>query len=122
MKRTLIYRTKERHRYMSKDSRSGKKYGGTHTSLIPLAAVICDVAHQSPFVTKISPGFIKAGLRSVGGQRRIKISSDKTSLLLSIRDNASHQEVRIYASNIEGVKTVIAQFARSILVKVTHQK
>jgi hypothetical protein len=107
---------------MSKDSRSGKKYGGSHTSLIPLAAVICDIAHQSPSVTKISPGFIKAGLKSVGGQRRIKIASDKTHILLSIRDNASHQEVRVYADDVEAVKLMIAQGARSEGIQITLSK
>lgn len=104
---------------MSKDSRSGKKYGGSHTSLIPAAALICDLVHKLPSVTKISPGFIKAGLRSVNGQRRVKITSDKTHILLSIRDNASHQEVRVYAIDPETTAHIIATTIKKAGLAVT---
>lgn len=57
-----------------KYSRSGGKYTGNHTTLSPLAATVCDIANKCDVVTKISPGFLKAGLRSVNGQRRVKIT------------------------------------------------
>lgn len=104
---------------MSKDSRSGKKYGGSHTSLIPAATLVCDAIHKLPTVTKISPGFIKAGLRSVNGQRRIKITHDKTHILLSIRDNASHQEVRVYATDTEATARIIAIMIKKMGLAVT---
>ncbi len=105
---------------MSKDSRSGKKYGGSHTSLIPAATLVCDLVHKIPSVTKISPGFIKAGLRSVNGQRRVKITCDKTHILLSIRDNASHQEVRVYANDVEATADLIATEVKKIGLAVTR--
>lgn len=95
-----------------KDSRAGGKYTGNHTTLIPAAALICDIAHVCSAVTRISPGFIKSGLRSVSGKRRIKITEREGSLLLSIRDNTSHQEVHVYATDVQAAKLAIARGAQ----------
>lgn len=105
-----------------KDSRSGGKYGGGHTTLIPAAAVVCDAAHASPHVTKISPGFIKAGLRSVSGRRRVKINDCGEGLLLSVRDNTSHQEVRVYVSNIHLARLDISRGARNAGLHIAFNK
>lgn len=94
---------------MSKDSRSGGKFTGNHTTLIPAARVVCDVANACPSVTKITPGFIKGGLRPVNGQRRVKIIERGRALLLSIRDNASHQEVYVYTNDMRATKLAIAR-------------
>jgi len=107
---------------MSKDSRAGKKYGGSHTSLIPAAALVCDAIHKLPAVTKISPGFIKAGLRSIGGQKRVKITKHQTHLLLSIRDNISHQEVRVYASDVEQTAVLIHEIVSRMSFSITKTK
>lgn len=98
---------------MSKYSRSGGKYSGNHTTLIPAAAIVCDIANNCVWVTKISPGFIKAGLKSANGHRRVKISDDGKNILLSVRDNASHQEIWIYASNRQEAILAIARGARN---------
>ena len=106
----------------NKHSRAGGKYTGNHTSLIPLAALLCDIAYTCPAVTKISPGFIKAGLRSVSGQRRVKITQDVSGILLAVRDNASHQEVRIYAIDVAAAILAITRGAKleHILVIVAN--
>lgn len=85
---------------MSKHSRSGGKFTGNHTTLIPLASSVCDIAAACECITKITPGFIKAGLKSVNGQRRVKITEKDGGILLSIRDNKSHQLVYVYSHNI----------------------
>lgn len=103
----------------NKYSRSGGKYSGNHTTLIPAAAIACDVANACPSVTRISPGFIKAGLRSVQGQRRVKITERENALLLSIRDNTSHQEVWIYGSDRKAAKRAIARGVRKANFHVT---
>lgn len=97
---------------MSKDSRSGGKFSGNHTTMIPAAAIVADVTHKCPFVTNISPGFIKAGLRSVSGHRRVKISDDGSSIRLSVRDNTSHQELHVHSKNMQASKLAIARGAR----------
>lgn len=102
-----------------KYSRSGGKYSGNHTTLTPAASMVADIAHTVPSVTRISPGFLKAGLRSVGGKRRVKITDDGSRLLLSIRDNAAHQEVHIYASDIKLAKQAIAEGVRKIGMSVS---
>ncbi len=107
---------------MSKDSRSGGKYTGSHTSLIPAAAKICDIANRCPNVTKISPGFIKAGLPSARGNRRVKITVSDGSMLLSIRDNASHQEVRVYATDIHAAKYAIARGCKDEGITVSFRE
>lgn len=97
---------------MSKHSRAGGKFTGNHTTLIPAATIVCDIADACPSVTKITPGFIKAGLKSVNGHRRVKITERDGAILLSIRDNASHQEVYVYASNMQAAKLAVARGAR----------
>jgi len=97
----------------TKGSRSGGKYGGNHTTVIPAAELLCDIADSCLKVTKISPGYIKMGLRSVGGQRRVKISDSDEAILLSVRDNTSHQEVRVWADDHQEAKLAIARGARA---------
>ena len=87
---------------MSKDSRSGGKYGGGHTTLIPAARIVCDEASRSRIITKISPGFITSGLKPVRGGRRVKIIDEGSVILLTVRDNTSQQQVRIYSNSIQG--------------------
>ncbi|MEX0930832.1 MAG: DUF2103 domain-containing protein, partial [Candidatus Paceibacterota bacterium] len=96
----------------NKDSRSGGKYSGNHTTLIHAAAIMCDIADKCVNVTRISPGFIKAGLKSVQGKRRVKITNRAGALLLSVRDNTSHQEVFIYTNDVHATKLSIAKGAR----------
>ncbi|HEY4515621.1 MAG TPA: DUF2103 domain-containing protein [Candidatus Paceibacterota bacterium] len=98
---------------MSKHSRSGGKFTGNHTTLIPAATIVCDVADACPSVTKIAPDFIKAGLRSVNGQRRVKITEKNGAILLSVRDNASHQYVYVYTKDVQAAKLAIARGARN---------
>lgn len=103
---------------MAKDSRSGGKYSGTHTTLIPAAAVVCDIAEQSSAVARISPGFIKAGLRSIGGRRRVKLTERDGAILAAIRDNTSHQEVHIYVHDMAAALRTIAAGAKKAQLQV----
>src|SRR3989344_858049 len=105
-----------------KNSRSGGKYTGNHTTLVPAATVVCDLADKCSAVTKISPGFIKAGLHSVGGQRRVKITEHQGRVLLSVRDNTTHQEVHIYADDLQMAKLAIARGARDAGLSISFGK
>ena len=96
----------------TKDSRSGGKYCGSHTTIIPAAAIVCDIAHALKAVSKITLGFIKAGLRPTGGQRRVKIIDRDGSIFLSVRDNATNQEIFIYSTDVHSTKLAIAKGAR----------
>jgi hypothetical protein len=98
---------------MSKDSRSGGKFTGNHTTLIPLASFACDVAAALSQVTKISLGFIAAGNGSGHGHKRIKfVDEGRGCILLKVRDNASYQEVRVYTINIQAAKVALARKLR----------
>jgi hypothetical protein len=97
--RPPIMSLEERITMSNKDSRSGGKYSGNHTTLTPLAAMVSDVAHADRNVTRISPGFIRAGLHSVGGKRRVKIVDENGAVRLSVRDNTSHQEIHVWTSD-----------------------
>ena len=105
-----------------KYSRSGGKFSGNHTTLIPAAAIVADIAHHCPWVTNISPGFIKAGLKSVSGHRRVKISDDGSSILLSVRDNTSHQEIHVHSRDMQKTKLAIAQGARDAGLNIAFRK
>lgn len=96
---------------MSKDSRSGGKFSG-HTTLIPAAVIVADIANSSDAVYRICPGFIKAGLKSANGHKRVKITRNQSHILLSVRDNASHQEVHVYATDVQKAMLEIARGAR----------
>ncbi len=103
----------------NKDSRSGGKFSGNHTTLTPIAAQVCDIAAKCLVVTNISPGFLKAGLPSVNGQRRVKITDKEGGILLAIRDNTSHQEVYVYAHDLQNAKLCIARGCRDLKLAVS---
>ena len=102
-----------------KTSRSGKRYGGNHTTLVPLAVLVCDVVHKHPSVTKIAPGFINAGLTTVRGRRRVKVTARTGGLLLAVRDNASRQEVHIYTTAPDAVTALLASKVKSFDCELT---
>ena len=108
----------------TKYHRAGGKFNGNHTTLIPVACLIADVANTCPQVTKISPGFIKAGLRAVSGHRRLKIAKEEesSSLLLSVRDNASHQEIRVYTNDLQKAMEIIARGARDHGIAISFKE
>lgn len=97
----------------NKDSRQGGKYTGNHTTLTPAAALLCDIAHDCPHVARISPGFLKVGLKPAGGPRRVKIIDRDGGILLSIRSGTSHQEIHVYVNNLHEARLAIARGARN---------
>jgi hypothetical protein len=86
---------------------------------VPSAGEIADIAEQCAFVTKISLGFIKAGLPSAKGLKRLKIAVDNGSLFLTVRGNTSQQELRIYVTDVEKAKGAIIKEARSAGFSIT---
>lgn len=104
---------------MSKNSRAGGKYSGKHTTLIPAAATVCDIAHRCPSITRISPSLITGGIRSANGNRRVKITEYKGALLLSVRDNTTHQKVYVYGDDLQEAKLAIARGAREAHLNVS---
>jgi hypothetical protein len=78
----------------------GGKYTGSHTTVIPAAGIVADIAHKCQHVTKIALGFIKAGLPPAKGRKAVKVTvAVNGSLLLSIRDNVAHQEIRVFTND-----------------------
>ncbi len=106
---------------MSKDSRSGGKFSG-HTTLVPAAAVVADIADRSSAVYRICPGYIKAGLRSVSGHKRVKITNEGPYILLAVRDNASQQEVHVYATDSQQAMLDIAKGSRNAGLAISFMK
>lgn len=97
----------------TKNTRSGGKFGGSHTTIIDAAIIVADIANKQLEVTKILVGFIKPGLPSAKGQRRVKIIDRERSILLAVRGNTSHQEIVVYTSDVQKTKLAIAQGARN---------
>ena len=105
-----------------KSARAGGKFGGDHTTVIPAAGIIADIAGACRVVTKISVGFIKAGLPNAKGKRRVKIAVEEGGILLTVRDNTSQQELRVYVSDSEVAKRAIHEGAENAGFLVTYQK
>lgn len=105
----------------NKNARSSGKFTGNHTSLTAAASLVSDIAAKCESVYKISPGFLKAGLKSVRGKRRVKIINKGSCLLLAIRDNISQQEVHVYASDTHAAASAIADGAREAGLLVTFE-
>lgn len=105
-----------------KNHRSGGKFGGSHTTIIPAAGLLADVAVDQQEVSKVIPGFIKAGLKTVNGQRRVKFTDSQGSILLSVRDNASHQEMRVMTSDVQKTRLALARSARDSNMNILFQE
>jgi len=97
---------------MSKrESKSGGKYGGRHTSLISLASDVCNMLEKIESVHKISPGIITTRVTNVSGKTRIKIMAETGSMLLRVRDNGALQELRVYG-DLDSVTVKIEHFCQ----------
>jgi hypothetical protein len=92
--------------------RWGGKLGGDHTTVIEAAWRFLPEVIKEDTITMISPGFITAGKNSTG-RNAVKIIDDKGCILLSIRGASAHQEVRVFASNLQQAKLAIARAARN---------
>jgi hypothetical protein len=106
---------------MSKHSRNGGKFTGSHTTCIPASAVVADIAEQSAYVTKIALGYIKAGLKPLRGERRVKMTDDGKSLLLQVRDNTSHQELRIFTTDQLKAKKALVEGIHKTGMKISSR-
>jgi hypothetical protein len=102
--------------------RSGGKYCGSHTTIIGAASFLTDIAVRQSEVSKITLGFIKAGLPPAHGQRRVKFTADQGSLLLSVRDNVSHQEIRVYSTDVSKTRLSLARSARNAGIHIAFQE
>lgn len=106
----------------NKGKRSGGKYNGSHTTVVPAAEIVCDIAHDLECVTKISLGIIKAGLKSAHGNRRVKIIDKQGAILLSVRDNNTNQEVYVYATDLKAAKDGVTKGAEEAGLRVSFVK
>ncbi len=91
-------------------NKSGGKYGGRHTSFIPLAGKLALEMEKNDNVTKISPGIIKTGLSNVSGDKRIKLLEQKSCVLVRVRENISIQEFRVYGIAMNEVIDITRKF------------
>lgn len=99
--------------------RSGGKFGGTHTTFIPAAAIAADVAASCQEVTNVSSGMINTARNKSGARKNVKIIDDAHGILLVVTDGAAHQEVRVYASDIQAAKLCIARGVRNARLSIS---
>ncbi len=105
----------------SKNHLAGGKYTGSHTTVIPTARIICEIANACSYVTKISLGFIKTGLRASGVQS-VKIIEKGKYLLLAVKGNTSMQEIHVYVTDINKAKLSIASGAKDRNIGIRFPK
>lgn len=107
----------------TKSSRSGGKYSGSHTTVIPAANDIVDIAHEQDEVTKIAIGFIKTGLSPSKTGARVKIGfGENGHVLLQIRGNTSQQEIHVFTKDPQTTKLAVARGARNQNIQVIFEK
>lgn len=94
-------------------TRSGGKFGGSHTTFIPAAARAADVAASCDAVTNIASGIINLPRNKSGTRRSVKIVDIESGILLIVTDGAAHQEVRVYSSDTQAAKLCIAKGVRN---------
>ncbi|HCJ45733.1 MAG: hypothetical protein COZ27_00610 [Candidatus Moranbacteria bacterium CG_4_10_14_3_um_filter_41_65] len=95
----------------NKGHRSGGKFGGSHTSMIPLAEVLVDSIVKYSYVSKISAGYIKAGLSPSNGNRQVKVYDAKGGIRLRVRDNTSRQDILVCTGNALETKRILCETA-----------
>lgn len=95
-----------------KNHRQGGKIGGNHTTLLDLAVVMTDIAAKYREVKTVSPGMIHINPDKAGGSLRVKFAWIKGGLLMTIRQNRSVQEVRVYTSDTQTTMVALARAAR----------
>ncbi len=104
----------------SKHHRRGGKFAGSHSTYTEISCKLADAANDLPEVTKISSGFIRSGLKSVNGQRRVKLVAKNTHCILAtVRDNITCHEVWIYVSNMAAAMTNLADKIKSLGIEVS---
>ncbi len=94
-------------------SRRGGKYGGDHSTFIPVAAIAAEVAASCSEVTNICSGVIDLPRGKGGSRRNVKIIDVEAGILLVVTAGAAHQEVRIYTSDTQAAKLCIARGVRN---------
>lgn len=93
-------------------SRWKGKLGGSHQTVIEAAWRFLPDVIADPAVTKISPGFIKAG-KNATGRSSIKVTETKSCLLLSVRGASAHQEIRLFTTDPHRVCQVLKRVAEA---------
>src|SRR3989344_7780375 len=83
----------------------------SHKTYIPVADNFRVFARKIPGVTCVSAGIIKAGLSPA--PIRVKIVDESGCILLKVRGPVCIQEVRVYTSNMQEVRTTIAREVRN---------
>lgn len=85
--------------------RAGGKLTRSHTTVIDAVAPVVDLLQTTESVSKISLGIIK----QIGkGPQGIKFHTITGGLRLVIRGNTSLQEIMVYTTDPEGIKSLLA--------------
>jgi hypothetical protein len=105
---------------MKKKIRWGGKKGGDHSTIIePARRFVSRIAGEDS-VARISPGFIASG-KMPNGKRLLRIIEERGSLLLSVRGESAHQEIRIFTKNSVAAKTAIVAAAKAENFEVSQE-
>lgn len=75
--------------------RQGGKFTGSHTTVTDFAGTIADIVSPVDSVAKICLGVIKFAPGRRGGNQTVKIKTDGHSVVLTVVQNRSAQEIRL---------------------------
>ncbi len=107
----------------TKSHKDSNKYAGRHGSVIPFVHQFIDEIHKLDDITKITLGYIRAGLSPSSGGGRVKIGyGGNKHILLTCRGGTSRQEIHITTTNSQKTKLAIARLIRNREIRIAFEK
>ncbi|MFH1537111.1 MAG: DUF2103 domain-containing protein [Patescibacteria group bacterium] len=108
---------------MSKKTVHSDKISGNHTTLIDVAIPLIDSVVGWPEVRRVTPGFIKSGLKARRTHAAsVKIDMNDDYIRIQVRGNISTQEIHIYTANSQKTTEALARVALNEGYKIKFDK
>ncbi len=100
--------------------RHGKDIRGDHSTLTDLSAQVVDIIRPLAQVRGIAPGVFDLGIPR--GRQNVRIAHEAGSILLTVRQASSVQQVKVFTGNIAVVKLAIARALRDRGIPISFRK
>lgn len=99
-------------------NRSGGKFGGAHTTYIPIAVLVADIAATCETVTNISAGYISYGGSGQSNRKLVTFIDAAGGILIIATCGTFHQEIRIYTQFLHETRLFLARKIRDANIPI----